>query len=78
MEDIIEYNEVLENDHETNAEQDKFLDESWVLEQSKLHQNFNIIDDDKQGIDIAEFLLKNLQQNQNNISMDAMLNDSSG
>lgn len=44
-----------------------------VGDDSKLIQNNLITDDDKQGIDIAEFLLKNLQ---NNVSMDAVLNDS--
>ena len=37
-----------------------------------------MIIDDKQGIDIAEFLIKNLQQNQANLSIEGVLNDSSG
>lgn len=58
MEDIIETQENHEIDNE--FEHDKFLDDSLMLELSRLVQN-NMIIDDKQGIDIAEFLLKNLQ-----------------
>ena len=43
MEDIIETQEFHENDNE--SEQDKFLDDSFLLEQNKLLQNNMIIDD---------------------------------